>query len=167
VTKLSRGQRSALGAAIGLASRAPLSLFDEVYLGMDAPTRYAFYAELLADYVAHPRTIVLSSHLIDEIERLFEHVVILDHGRVLIADAADALAASGVTVTGPAERVDAFVAGATVLRRQQLGGTAAATIHGVLDENARRRAAESGLTLGSVRLQDLFVHLTAPTKDAA
>ncbi|MDZ7708238.1 MAG: ABC transporter ATP-binding protein [Trueperaceae bacterium] len=167
VSALSRGQRSALGAAIGLASRAPLTLFDEVYLGMDAPTRYAFYDELLADYMAHPRTVVLSSHLIEEIERLFEHVVILDRGRLLVADAADALAAQGVTVTGPADRVDAFVAGTTVLRRQVLGRTAAVTLHGHLDDAGRRRAGELGLTLGSVSLQDLFVHLTEPGRDAA
>lgn len=167
VEALSRGQRSALGAAIGLASRAPLTLFDEVNLGMDAPTRYAFYEELLADYVAHPRTIVLSSHLIDEIERLFEHVVILDRGRLLVSDAAATLATSGVTVTGPADRVDAFVAGARVLRRQELGRTAAVTLHGTLDPDARRRAAELGLSLGAVGLQDLFVHLTETGKDAA
>src|SRR5690606_4275814 len=39
IKALSRGQRSALGAVVGLASRAPLTMFDEVYLGMDAPTR--------------------------------------------------------------------------------------------------------------------------------
>ena len=69
---LSRGKRSAVGASIGLAARAPLTIFDEVYLGMDAPTRYAFYDELLADYAEHPRTILLSSHLVEEVERLFE-----------------------------------------------------------------------------------------------
>ncbi|MEK8227467.1 hypothetical protein NKG05_17250 [Oerskovia sp. M15] len=51
---LSRGKRSALGAIIGLASRAPLTIFDEVYLGMDAPSRYAFYDALVEDYTEHP-----------------------------------------------------------------------------------------------------------------
>src|SRR5699024_2862090 len=75
--KLSRGQRSALGATIGLASRAPVTLFDEVHLGMDAPTRRRFYELLIADYAEHPRTIVLSSHLISEVEHLLERVVML------------------------------------------------------------------------------------------
>lgn len=94
-TSLSRGQRSALGALLGLAARSPLTLFDEVYLGMDAPTRYAFYDELLSDYTTHPRTIVLSSHLIEEVERLFEHVLVLDEGRLLLHDAAENLRARG------------------------------------------------------------------------
>jgi ABC-2 type transport system ATP-binding protein len=39
---------------VGLAARAPLTMFDEAYLGMDAPTRRLFQEELLADYVEHP-----------------------------------------------------------------------------------------------------------------
>lgn len=94
-TNLSRGQRSALGALLGLASRSPLTIFDEVYLGMDAPTRYVFYDELLTDYTAHQRTIVISSHLIEEVERLFEHVLILDEGRLILSDTAEGLRERG------------------------------------------------------------------------
>ena len=91
VGKLSRGQRSILGAVIGLASRAELTLLDEVYLGMDAVARRLFYDELMADYVAHPRTIVLSSHLLDEVEDLMEDVVVLDRRRVVAAGDAAAV----------------------------------------------------------------------------
>jgi len=49
VEHLSRGQRGTLAAIVGIASRAPLTLLDEVTLGMDAPARYACYDELLAD----------------------------------------------------------------------------------------------------------------------
>ena len=94
-TNLSRGQRSALGALMGLAARSPLTIFDEVYLGMDAPTRYVFYDELLADYAANPRTVVISSHLIEEVERLFEHVLILHEGKLLLSDTAENLRERG------------------------------------------------------------------------
>jgi len=157
--KLSRGQRSAFGVVVGVATRAPLTLLDEVHLGMDAPARYAFYDALLADWIEHPRTIVLSSHLIGEVERLLEDVVILDHGQVLAADDAATLREQGLTVTGPADAVDTFVAGRRVVARQALGRTAQATVIGsVPDDGARARAA--GLELGAVGLQDLFVHLT-------
>lgn len=72
IGKMSQGQRSSLGVILGLASRCPVTIFDESYLGMDAPSRYTFYEELLADYLAHPRTIVLSTHLIEEVGSLFE-----------------------------------------------------------------------------------------------
>lgn len=157
---LSRGKRSALGAVIGLASRAPLTIFDEVYLGMDAPSRYAFYDALVADYTEHPRTIVLSSHLIDEVERLFEDVVVVDRGRVLLAEPAEDVRARGVSLVGPSEVVERFVDGRRVLSRQRLGSTAQVTLFGAFEPGERRAATDAGLEVGAVRVQDLFVHLT-------
>ena len=81
--RLSRGQRSAFFATLGLASRCPVTVFDEVHLGMDAVVREMFYRALLADYTSHPRTVVVSSHLIHEVEDLLDHVVFLDGGRVI------------------------------------------------------------------------------------
>src|SRR6201999_3018648 len=91
IKKLSRGMRSALGITIGLAARAELTLFDEPYAGLDAVARQLFYDRLLADYAEHPRTIVLSTHLIDEIGDLVERVLLLDHGRLVLDEDADVL----------------------------------------------------------------------------
>lgn len=159
--KLSRGKKSAFGAVVGLATRAELTMLDEVYLGMDAPSRYAFYDALLTDYVEHPRTIVLSSHLIEEIERLFEHVVVIDHGTLLLAEPADELRTRGLTATGPSDAVERFAAGRTVVGRQQLGRTAQVTLYGPPTGDDDARARDLGVELGPVDLQDLFVHLTA------
>ncbi len=86
--KLSRGQLSAVGVIVGLASRAPLTFFDEPYLGLDPVARQLFYAQLVADLAQHPRTVVLSTHLIDEVSHLLEHVVV-DRGRVVLDQDAD------------------------------------------------------------------------------
>jgi ABC-2 type transport system ATP-binding protein len=107
--ELSLGQQSALGMIFGLATRAPVTLFDESHLGMDAPSRAAFSDELLADFMAHPRTIVISTHLIDELSPLFEQVVIIDKGRLVLQEETEALRARGADVTGPAEAQDLFV----------------------------------------------------------
>lgn len=163
VGALSRGKQSAVGAVVGLAARAPLTLFDESYLGMDAPSRYAFYDAVLEDFMAHPRTIVLSTHLIEEVSRLFEEVVIIDRGRLVLHDDADALRSRGGSLTGPAAAVDRFVGlldGVTVLGERQLGGTRSVTVYGELDEQRRALARDAGLELGPIGLQDLFVHLT-------
>ncbi|WP_300016480.1 ABC transporter ATP-binding protein [Pseudonocardia sp.] len=130
IKKLSRGQLSAVGVIIGLASRAPLTFFDEPYLGLDAVARQLFYDRLLADYAEHPRTVVLSTHLIDEVSDLVEHVVLIDRGRVLLDDAADALRDSAVTVSGPTDAVERFVAGRAELHREQLGGFLRVTVTG-------------------------------------
>ncbi|MBG0815941.1 ATP-binding cassette domain-containing protein [Planomonospora sp. ID82291] len=160
VKEMSKGQRSAVGVVIGLAGRAPLTMFDESYLGMDAPSRQAFYDALLADYMAHPRTIVLSTHLIEEVSSLFEEVVIIDRGRLVVHEESQALLSRGTAVTGPAAQVDAFTAGLTVLGTRRLGPTMSAMLYGDLDDARREEAAAAGLQLGPIDMQDLFIHLT-------
>jgi ABC-2 type transport system ATP-binding protein len=92
--------------------------------------------------------------------------VIIDNGRLVLQDETEVLRARGADVTGPAEAVDRFVAGRTVLRERQLGRTKSAMVYGGLDEHHRRQARDAGLDLGPVALQDLFVHLTQPSGGA-
>lgn len=162
VNELSRGLRSALAVSVGLATRAPLTMFDEPHLGMDAPSRYRFYEALVADYAEHPRTIVLSTHLIDEAASLFEEVVMLDRGRLLVQDAAEQLRTRGVQLTGPADAVGALVGHSEVLSERRLGGTRSVVINERLDEHARTEAVRAGVDVSPLPLQDLFVHLTDP-----
>ncbi|MGX5697063.1 ABC transporter ATP-binding protein [Agromyces soli] len=160
IKKLSRGQLSAVGVIVGLASRAPLTFFDEPYLGLDAVARHIFYDRLLEDYAAHPRTIVLSTHLIDEVANLLEHVILIDQGRILLDRDAEEVRGQATTVAGARTAVEQFVAGRTVIGREGLGGLASVTIDGRLDREERIRAAELGLELAPVSLQQLIVHLT-------
>ncbi|MFI6828380.1 ATP-binding cassette domain-containing protein [Kribbella sp. NPDC050241] len=166
VSKLSRGKKSALGVVLGLASRAPLTIFDETYLGMDVPSRNLFYDALLADYAEVPRTIVLSTHLVTEVSPMLEEVVILDNGRLVTQSPVDALRGRGASIVGPAAAVDDFTAGFTVLAEERLGGTKSTTVLGDLDPALLAEATRAGLEVGPVGLQDLFVHLTAPTSGA-
>lgn len=161
VGQLSKGQRSALGCTLGLASRAPISLFDEVYLGLDAPSRYAFYDALLADYMAHPRLIVLSTHLIEEVAQLFSDVIIIHDGKLMLREDAEALRSRAACVIGPMEAVDRATSGLRVVASKNLGSTRSATVFGEIEVLAERAASE-GLEMGALPLNDIFAHLTAP-----
>ncbi|PRY58585.1 ATP-binding cassette domain-containing protein [Glycomyces artemisiae] len=165
VSALSRGKRSVLAAVCGLAARADLTMFDEVHLGMDAPTRDAFYKELLAEYLERPHTVVLSTHLIDEVANYLEEVVIVDRGRILQHADIEAFQGMGATLTGPAAAVDAL--GLDALAEQRLGGTKSITVASALDADTRERAAAAGIEIGPVGLQDLFIHLTDPNRNGA
>src|SRR5690606_8728058 len=157
IKKLSRGQLSAVGIIIGMASRAELTFFDEPYLGLDAVARQVFYDRLLADYAEHPRTIILSSHLIDEVANLLEHVLVLDRGRLILDAAADDVRGSAVTVVGDAVAVAAFTDGRDVIHSEHLGRVTSATIMGRLSSEERRGMAAAGLDLAPVSLQQLVV----------
>lgn len=164
VQKLSRGKKSALGVVLGLASRAPLTIFDETYLGMDVPSRNLFYDALLADYAEVPRTIIMSTHLVSEVSALLEEVVILDNGKLVTQSPVDSLRGRGASIVGPAGAVDELTAGLVVLAEQRLGGTKSITVLGDLDDSLHAKAQSAGLEIGPVGLQELFVHLTGTTR---
>ena len=165
IKKLSRGQLSAVGVIIGLAARAEVTFFDEPYLGLDAVARALFYDRLMEDYAEHPRTIVLSSHLIDEISDLIERVLLIDDGRLLVDESTDDLRGQAVTLTGNADQVDRFAAGRELLHRQTLGRVASATVFGTLSDDELTAAREAGLERSPVPLQQLVVHLTQKTRN--
>lgn len=160
IKKLSRGQLSAVGVIIGLASRAELTFFDEPYLGLDAVARQLFYDRLLEDFTHSPRTVVLSSHLIDEVANLLDHVIVIDAGRILIDAEADALRGSAATVIGPAHKLDGFLAGMKVLHREALGSLASVTVDERLTPAQRADAARFGLEVAPVSLQQLVIRKT-------
>ncbi|MBQ1060332.1 MULTISPECIES: ATP-binding cassette domain-containing protein [Micromonospora] len=166
VRKLSRGMLSALGVTIGLAARAPLTFFDEPYLGLDAVARQLFYDRLLADYAENPRTVVLSTHLIDEVAELIEHVLLLDRGKLLLDAPSDELRGEVVEASGPAAAVDEFAAAHRALHREQLGGAVRASLRGSFDDAERTRAKKLGIDLAPVSLQQAVVRLTTERTNA-
>jgi len=168
IKKLSRGQVSSVGVIVGLASRAPLTFFDEPYLGLDAVARQIFYDRLLQDYAEHPRTILLSTHLIDEVANLLEHVLVIDDGRVVIDEEADVLRGSATTIAGTRAAVAAFSEGREVLHAETIGGLSSVTLE-ALSPSDRADAAAAGLELAPVSLQQLIIRkttLTAPATES-
>ncbi|WP_339315977.1 ABC transporter ATP-binding protein [Paenibacillus sp. FSL R10-2734] len=159
IKKLSRGMLSAVGIVIGLASRAPLTIFDEPYLGLDAVARSLFYDRLIEDYSEYPRTVVLSTHLIDEVSQLLEHVIVIDNGKLIINEDAEALRGRATKVIGAAAKVEDFISGKETIARESIGGLLSATVIG-LKSTDLSRAEMLGLEISPISLQQLIVHLT-------
>lgn len=155
VKKLSRGMRSALGIVIGLAARAEVTMLDEPYAGLDAVASQLFYDRLLAEVAEHPRTVLLSTHQIDEAAGLLEQVVVMDRGRVVLDAAADDLRGAATRVSGPVLAVEEFTAGHQVWDRRRMGSQESAVIAGPLGNADRAPARTSRLTLEPVSLQEL------------
>ncbi|WP_300344257.1 ABC transporter ATP-binding protein [Nesterenkonia sp.] len=165
IKKMSRGQRSAVGVIIGLASRTEITFFDEPYTGLDAVARQLFYDRLLEDYAEHPRTIVLSSHLIDEIAHLVENVVVIDRGKILLHEPVEQLRDRAVTLVGRQEAVAEIAGSREVLHQEQMGRITRTTVLGALTQAEVQRVRELDLDLVPVSLQQLIVRLT--TRQAA
>lgn len=158
--KLSRGMFSAVGIIVGLASRAPLTIFDEPYLGLDAVARGQFYDQLIMDYTKHPRTIILSTHLIDEVSKLLEHVFVLDQGQVLIDEDVDVLREQAFTIVGTKEKVEAFAANKEILSQTSLGTLVSIAFRGKVNATERMELQRQNIELQPLSLQQLVVYLT-------
>lgn len=160
IKKLSRGQLSAIGVIVGLASRAPITFFDEPYLGLDAVARKIFYDRLLEDFTAHPRTILLSSHHIDEVANLLETVTVIDKGRLVLRAEVDDLTGAVLAISGTHSAVDELALAAEVLERTDIGGLSTVTVRGPLTATAQDAAARLGLETRTCTLQEAFVAIT-------
>lgn len=164
VKKLSRGQFSSVGIVLGLASRAPITFFDEPYLGLDATSRVNFYDVLLQDVAEHPRTVIVSTHLISEMEQILEHVIILDEGRILHEAEVEDLRGAYHQVAGRTGQVEAYLAGRTIVSRRTIGGLVTAVVTGSGDDDAARRY---DVDLTPVGLQELVAAFGVGSEPAA
>ena len=155
--QLSRGMESSLGLIIGLASRAPLTIFDEPSLGLDAVLRERFYEAVIEDYTEHPRTIIISTHLIDEVSRLFEDIIIIDSGNILLKSNATLLKEKAYYISGQEFIVRELARDAIIMSEESFGNT---LVLSVLAENGLKEV--EGADIQPMPLQKLFVHLINP-----
>jgi ABC-2 type transport system ATP-binding protein len=167
IKRLSRGMRSALGIVIGLSAQAEVTMLDEPYSGLDEVARRVFYDRLLIDYSDNPRTILLSTHHVEEVAGLLERVVVMDRGRVVIDAAADDLRGAAIRVSGPVLAVEEFTAGRVVWDRRRLGSQETAVVIGQLGDGDRTPARTSRLTLEPVPLQELVRYAAGRKPDEA
>ncbi|MGV8846204.1 ABC transporter ATP-binding protein [Tessaracoccus sp.] len=165
IRKLSRGQLSAVALLIGLASRAPITFFDEPYLGLDVTARTQFYDLLLEDYATNPRTVVISTHLIDEMEQLLERIVVLHRGRVREDTEIDELRRRAVRLSGRTVDLDRVVVGHEVLLRSDMGsvGTALVTANATI----RGEAAAAGVDVAPVSVHELVAAYGLQTEEVS
>ena len=144
IGSLSTGYRSIYQLVVGLS------------LDVDANHRELFYKLLLDDYLEKQRTVIIATHLIEEVANLVEQVTIVDRGRVLLASSAEELRASGYSVSGRTADVAAYCAGMEVLDVEELGGLSVAYVQGKPDAARLNER----LDVAPLNLQKLFVKLT-------
>ena len=151
---LSTGYSSIAKLIIALASGADYIFFDEPVLGLDANHRELFYRLLIERYAETGSTFIISTHLIDECANLIEKAIIIDKGRLVTADDTERIMENSYTVTGPAELVDKYTAGKTVVGSDTVGGIKSAYVKGKAEN------VPQGLEISKASLQSLFIQMT-------
>lgn len=163
-SNLSRGYESILRLIIGLSSRAPVTIFDEPVLGLDAAVRDLFYRELIEDFTEHPRTIIISTHLIEESADIFDEAIIIKNGRLIEQSSVEQLKEKAHYVSGRADLVDGALSGLNVIHSESVGNVKISAVYEKFDDDKRQELVSSGLDLSPVPVQKLFIYLTNNTQ---
>ena len=159
--QLSRGHQSILRIVLGLSSCAPITIFDEPVLGLDAVARDRFYSELIESFSRNPRLFIISTHFIAESADLFNEAIIIRNGKVIKQASVDQLLSNAFYVSGKSALVDTFVKGSRVLDSQVAGNVKTALVEGHLDG----QSPVTGLRFSPVTMQKLFIHMTGDGQD--
>ena len=153
---LSKGYQSIFKLTIALSLHVPYVVFDEPVLGLDANHRELFYELLLQDYENYERTIIIATHLIEEVANIIEEVVLIDKGRVLLQETVETLMNKGYCISGLAGEVDDYCKHKNVIGYDELGNLKLAYILGEKEQLPKN----SRLQISNMNLQKLFVKLT-------
>lgn len=159
-SKLSRGNQTIVGLIIGLASRARFTIFDEPSLGLDAAHRDRFYRLILEDWEKNPRTIIISTHLIDEVTNVFEEVIILKEEKVFIKDEVSRLMEKAYYLNGKEDVILSIIDKRKIIHKDKFGGTAIIALFDELSSESKNKLKENKVEISSIPLQKLFIYLT-------
>lgn len=104
--RLSGGQRSQLALTLAMGKRPDLLVLDEPVSSLDPLARREFLADLMELVAEHQPSVILSSHLLSDIERVCDHLVVLAAGRVVLHGAVSEILAGHRLLTGPRRNID-------------------------------------------------------------
>ncbi len=156
----SRGMQTAVMLAVGLASGALLTVFDEPSLGLDAVMRERFYDLLLQEKQRDPqRTFIISTHLIDEVARTLDGAVMIDRGRLLCQAELSEFGRIYMSVSGAPDVVRQETDGMTILREETVAGSLVRHLRLNNAREGERMMQEGKVQIAPMSLQRLFVFL--------
>ena len=121
VGELSKGMVTQLHLALIMAIDAKLLVLDEPTLGLDILYRKEFYTSLLNDYFDGQRTIIVTTHQVEEIEKLLTHLIFIDSGRITLNRSMEQVAEEYTEVLVPYERAAAAQALKPLYEREVFG----------------------------------------------
>ncbi|MBL7576299.1 ABC-2 type transport system ATP-binding protein [Peptoniphilus asaccharolyticus DSM 20463] len=158
--KLSKGNRNLLSLIIGLASGAKYTLYDEPSVGLDANNRYKFYQHLMKSMEDSKRTAIISTHIIDEAENIFEDVIILEDSKVMLNDDISNIQEKALSITGPKGEVLRILDGKNIISEENIGALCIISVFDNISTDERQRLKNAGAEITNLPLQKLFIHLT-------
>lgn len=159
INKLSKGMMSMITIIVALASKAEYTLLDEPVAGLDVVARESFYRILLEEFADSGRTFVISTHIIEEASDIFEEVIMLDKGEIILKENTMDLLDRARRISGRAEEVDKAVEGYATYHTEKMGRSKGVTVLLEPGQNANEWRDSKDLVVQPLSLQQVFVAL--------
>jgi len=160
IHELSTGYRSIFKDILALASNAEIVLFDEPVLGLDTNHRDMFYRELIKNYSQKPKTIIVSTHIIDEVADVIEEVIIINKGKIIREHSVENFLSSAYVIAGREDKVDKYLENREFIIEETIGALKIATVMESEKNKNEKLAKELNIELSNVELQKLFITIT-------
>lgn len=157
IMKLSKGMQSMVTIIAALASKAEYTFMDEPAAGLDVVAREDFYRILLEEYSESGRTFVISTHIIEEAADVFEEVIFLNKGKILLKENTEELLARCIHLSGREEDVDALIKGKKAFHQEKMGRSKGITL--MLDAGEIFDKEGKDVEVKPLNLQEVFVAL--------
>ena len=158
---LSLGMKTMVSTIICLASNKSVVLLDEPVLGFDAIMRVEFYDMLTESFQKHPRIIIVSTHIIEEIAKTIQKLIIIDKGSIRFFDTLQSGETKAFRISGLQKDVEAATQGLNIIGRDNVGGLATSYIFDNPPEQT------DSLEICPLSLQDFFIQMVGHKGGAA
>ena len=150
---LSLGMKTMVPTIICLASNKEVILLDEPVLGFDAIMRVEFYDMLTESFQKHPRMIIVSTHIIEEIAKTIQKLIIIDKGSIRFFDTLQAVETKAFCISGLQKDVEAATRNLNIIGQDAVGGLVTSYIF----DNPPEQTAS--LEIQPLSLQDFFIQM--------
>lgn len=155
IGKLSKGMVSMVTIIVALASKADFTFLDEPVSGLDVVAREQFYRILLDEFTETGRTFVISTHIMEEAADLFEEVVMIKNGKLLLKENTQELLETCVYISGKAEEVDRAAEGLEKHQEERLGRSKSLMVR----LKKGQKIGQADVTVQPMSLEKVFVAL--------
>ncbi len=163
--KASKGMQTMVSLIIALCSNAKVLLLDEPYAGLDPINRETFYRILRNRYFNEDKTVIISSHIIKEIEGYFENAIIINKGKILVDETLELIRTKSFVVEG-SQGVFEFLKGrVNVLGYDKIGNHYKTYVYDELNQRVREEIQAQDGQLSTMDLQDLMVQMCTTRRD--
>ena len=158
---LSLGMKTMVSTIICLASNKEVILLDEPVLGFDAIMRVEFYDMLTESFQKHPRIIIVSTHIIEEIAKTIQKLIVIDKGSIRFFDTLRSVETKAFSVSGLQKDVEAATRGLHTIGQDTVGGLVTCYLFDTPPEPA------ASLEIRPLSLQDFFIQMVGHKGGAA